>query len=33
MIAAQRAFELESRMLQAADRTLDKSVNELSRKA
>lgn len=33
MIAAQRAFELESKVLQAADRTLDKAVNELSRKA
>ena len=33
MIAAQRAFELESKVLQSADRTLDKAVNELSRKA
>ena len=33
MIAAQRAFELEAKVLQAADRTLDKAVNELSRKA
>lgn len=33
MIAAQRAFELESKVLQASDRTLDKAVNELSRKA
>ena len=29
MISAQRAFEIESKMVQAADRTLDKSVNEL----
>jgi flagellar basal-body rod protein FlgG len=33
MIAAQRAFELEAKVLQATDRTLDKAVNELSRKA
>lgn len=33
MIAAQRAFELESKVLEAADRTLDKAVNELARKA
>ncbi len=33
MIAAQRAFELEAKVLQASDRTLDKAVNELSRKA
>jgi len=33
MIAAQRAFELESKVLQATDRSLDKAVNELSRKA
>ncbi|MBT3317806.1 flagellar hook basal-body protein [bacterium] len=33
MIAAQRAFELESKVLESADRTLDKAVNELARKA
>ncbi len=33
MIAAQRAFELEAKVLQATDRTLDKAVNDLSRKA
>jgi len=33
MIAAQRAFEMEAKVLQASDRTLDKAVNELSRKA
>jgi len=33
MIAAQRAFEIEAKVLKAADRTLDKAVNELSRKA
>lgn len=33
MIAAQRAFEMEAKVLQATDRTLDKAVNELSRKA
>ena len=33
MIAAQRAFEMEAKVLQATDRSLDKAVNELSRKA
>jgi flagellar basal-body rod protein FlgF len=33
MIAAQRAFEMEAKVLQASDRTLDKAINELSRKA
>ena len=33
MIAAQRAFELEAKILQSSDNTLDKAVNELSRKA
>ena len=33
MIAAQRAFEMEAKVLQAADRTLDQAVNKLSRKA
>ena len=33
MIAAQRAFELEAKVLQATDRTLDKAINDLSRKA
>lgn len=33
MIAAQRAFEMEAKVMQASDRTLDKAVNQLSRKA
>ncbi len=33
MIAAQRAFQLESKVLQNADRILGKAVNDLSRKA
>ncbi len=33
MIAAQRAFQLESKVLQNADHVLGKAVNELSRKA
>lgn len=32
MISAQRAFEIESKTIQAADNTLDKSINELGRK-
>jgi len=33
MIAAQRAFEIEAKILQANDETLDRSVNQLGRKA
>ncbi len=33
MIAAQRAFEMDAKVLQEADRTLDKAVNQLSRTA
>ena len=33
MIAAQRAFEMQSKILQAEDRTLDKAINQLSSKA
>jgi flagellar basal-body rod protein FlgF len=33
MIAAQRAFEMQSKVLQAEDRTLDKAINQLSSKA
>ncbi len=33
MIAAQRAFEIESKVVQASDETLDKSINELSKQA
>ena len=33
MIAAQRAFEMEAKVMQAADRTLDQAVNRLSSKA
>jgi flagellar basal-body rod protein FlgF len=33
MIAAQRAFEMDAKILQESDRTLDKAVNELSRTA
>ena len=33
MIAAQRAFEMDAKVLQESDRTLDKAVNQLSRTA
>ena len=33
MIAAQRAFEMEAKVLQASDRTLDQAVNKLSGRA
>lgn len=33
MIAAQRAFEMEAKVMQAADRTLDKGINQLASKA
>jgi flagellar basal-body rod protein FlgG len=33
MITAQRAFEVEAKILQANDETLDRSVNQLGRKA
>ena len=33
MIAAQRAFEMESKVMQTADRTLDQAVNKLSSRA